>query len=96
MLKPKSPQTSFYGSYLYDRIIPQDHPLRKSNQVVNLPPPGGHSAGPARKHRFYFAPAVEGIEYHQPPVQTIPSLKYQRYCYWHVNGCIIKQIWHFL
>jgi hypothetical protein len=25
MLRPKSPQSSFYGSYLYDRIVPQDH-----------------------------------------------------------------------
>jgi transposase len=36
MLKPKSPQSSFYGSYLYDRIIPQDHLLRKINQVVDF------------------------------------------------------------
>jgi transposase len=36
MLKPKSPQASFYGSYLYDRIIPQDHLLRKINQVVDF------------------------------------------------------------
>ena len=36
MLKPKSPQESFYGSYLYDRIVPIDHPLRKINQVVDL------------------------------------------------------------
>ena len=34
MLKPKSPQTSFFmsGSYLYDRIVPADHLLRKINQ----------------------------------------------------------------
>jgi IS5 family transposase len=36
MLKPKSPQESFYGSYLYDRIVPVDHLLRKINQVVNF------------------------------------------------------------
>jgi transposase len=36
MLKPKSPQESFYGSYLYDRIVPVDHILRKINQVVDL------------------------------------------------------------
>ncbi len=36
MLKPKSPQASFYGSYLYDRIVPQDHLLRKINQVVDF------------------------------------------------------------
>ena len=36
MLKPKLPQESFYGSYLYDRIVPIDHPLRKINQVVDL------------------------------------------------------------
>jgi transposase len=36
MLKPKSPQNSFYGSYLYDRIVPQDHLLRKINQVVDF------------------------------------------------------------
>jgi IS5 family transposase len=36
MLKPKSPQESFYGSYLYDRIVPVDHLLRKMNQVVDF------------------------------------------------------------
>ena len=36
MLKAKSPQESFYGSYLYDRIVPVDHVLRKINQVVDL------------------------------------------------------------
>lgn len=36
MLKPKSSQESFYGSYLYDRIVPVDHVLRKINQVVDL------------------------------------------------------------
>jgi len=36
MLKPRSPQSSFYGSYLYDRIIPQDHLLRKITQVVDF------------------------------------------------------------
>jgi transposase len=35
-LKPKSPQESFYGSYLYDRIVPIDHLLRKINQVVDF------------------------------------------------------------
>src|SRR4030067_812498 len=33
MLKPKSPQASFFGSYLFDRIVPVDHLLRKINQV---------------------------------------------------------------
>jgi transposase len=36
MLKPKSPQGSFYGSYLYDRIVPVDHLLRKINEVVDF------------------------------------------------------------
>jgi transposase len=36
VLKPKSPQESFFGSYLYDRIIPVDHLLRKINQVVDF------------------------------------------------------------
>jgi len=36
MLRPKSPQSSFYGSYLYDRIVPQDHLLRKINAVVDF------------------------------------------------------------
>ena len=36
MLKPKSPQESFYGSYLYDRIVPVDHLLRKINKVVDF------------------------------------------------------------
>ena len=36
MIKPKSPQESFYGSYLYDRIVPVDHLLRQINQVVDF------------------------------------------------------------
>ena len=36
MLKPKSPQESFYGSYLYERIVPSDHLLRQINQVVDF------------------------------------------------------------
>jgi transposase len=36
MLKLKSSQASFYGSYLYDRIIPADHLLRRINQVVDF------------------------------------------------------------
>ncbi|MBI2861062.1 MAG: transposase [Chloroflexi bacterium] len=36
MLKPKSPQESFFGSYLYDRIVPVDHLLRQVNQVVDF------------------------------------------------------------
>jgi len=36
MLKPKSPQESFFGSYLYERIVPVDHLLRKINQVVDF------------------------------------------------------------
>jgi transposase len=36
MLKPRSPQASFYGTYLYDRIVPADHLLRKINQVVDF------------------------------------------------------------
>jgi transposase len=36
MLKPRSPQASFYGSYLYDKIVPVDHLLRCINQVVDF------------------------------------------------------------
>jgi IS5 family transposase len=36
MLKPKSPQESFYGSYLYDRVVPIDHLLRRIDQVVDF------------------------------------------------------------
>jgi transposase len=36
MLKSKSPQESFYGSYLYDRIVPVDHLLCQINQVVDF------------------------------------------------------------
>ncbi len=36
MLRAKLPQSSFYGSYLYDRIIPADHLLRKINQAVDF------------------------------------------------------------
>ena len=36
MLRRKSPQSSFYGSYLYDRIVPEDHLLRRINHVVDF------------------------------------------------------------
>jgi transposase len=36
LLKPKSHQSSFLGSWIYDRIVPQDHLLRKINQVVDF------------------------------------------------------------
>jgi transposase len=36
MLRPKSPQSSFYGAYLYDKIVPPDHLLRKINAVVDF------------------------------------------------------------
>jgi transposase len=36
VLKLKTPQESFYGSYLYDRIVPVDHLLRQINQVVDF------------------------------------------------------------
>jgi transposase/gas vesicle protein len=36
MLRPRSPQASFYGSYLYDKIVPTDHLLRKINRVVDF------------------------------------------------------------
>jgi transposase len=36
MLKPKLPQASFYGSYLYDKIVQQDHLLRRINAVVDF------------------------------------------------------------
>ena len=36
MLRPKPPQNSFYGCYLYDRIIPYDHLLRKINETVDF------------------------------------------------------------
>lgn len=36
MFRHKPPQTSFYGSYLYDKIIPTDHLLRKIDQVVDF------------------------------------------------------------
>jgi transposase len=36
MLRTKSPQVSFFGSYLYDRIVPSDHLLRRINQTVDF------------------------------------------------------------
>jgi transposase len=36
MLKPRPPQASFYGAYLYDKIVPTDHLLRRINQVVDF------------------------------------------------------------
>lgn len=35
-MRTKPPQSSFYGSYLYDRIVPEDHLLRRINQVVGF------------------------------------------------------------
>jgi hypothetical protein len=35
MLKPRSPQASFYGIYLYGKIVPADRLLRHINQVVD-------------------------------------------------------------
>ena len=36
MLKPYSPQASFYGSYLYDRIVPRDHLLLSGDRLVAM------------------------------------------------------------
>jgi hypothetical protein len=36
MLKPKSPQESFYGSYLYERIVPADQ--RSPRLLISLLP----------------------------------------------------------
>ena len=38
MLRPKPPQGSFFvsGSYLYDKIVPRDHLLRKIDQTVDF------------------------------------------------------------
>lgn len=36
MLRKRQPQASFYGSYLYDKIVPEDHLLRKINAVVDF------------------------------------------------------------
>ena len=36
MLRSKRPQTSFYGNYLYDRVVSAVHLLRKINQVVDF------------------------------------------------------------
>ena len=36
MLKLKSAQESFYGNYLYDRIVPEDHLLRKINSGMDF------------------------------------------------------------
>jgi hypothetical protein len=48
MLRPKPPQSSFYGSYLYDKIGPADHLLRKINQVVGFTtPPSPASSFPS-------------------------------------------------
>jgi hypothetical protein len=38
VLKPKSPQESFCGNYLYEHIVPVDHLLRKINQVIDKEP----------------------------------------------------------
>jgi len=36
MLKPRSAQASFYGSYLCDKIVPVEHLLRRINQVFDF------------------------------------------------------------
>ena len=32
MLRPKSPQLSFYGNHIYDRVIPEDHFFKLPNK----------------------------------------------------------------
>ena len=36
MLRRRSAQTSFYGEYIYDRVIPKDHILKLLDQAVDL------------------------------------------------------------
>jgi hypothetical protein len=36
MLKDKSPQESFYGSYLFDKIVPQDYSASSRRQAFLL------------------------------------------------------------
>ena len=36
ILRRKPPQASFSGAYLYDRIVPRDHRLRKINRTVDF------------------------------------------------------------
>jgi hypothetical protein len=36
LLRPKTPQTSFLGNWIYDRIVPSDHLLRKINLFVDF------------------------------------------------------------
>jgi IS5 family transposase len=36
MLKPKSPQLSFYGNHIYDRVIPEDHFLKLLSRAVDF------------------------------------------------------------
>ena len=36
MLRAESNQLSFYGSHVYDRVIPEDHFLKCLNRVVDF------------------------------------------------------------
>lgn len=45
MLKDKSPQESFFGFYLYDKIVPQDHHVSSKEWSLYLPSRSGRYAG---------------------------------------------------
>jgi hypothetical protein len=64
MLKTKSAQESFYGSYLYDKIVPQDHLLRKINRVGVAQPT---MFKPTSRYRTFAAHASQSI-YELSPV----------------------------
>jgi len=36
MLRAKSPQSSFYGNHIYDRVIPEDHFLKQLDKAVDF------------------------------------------------------------
>jgi hypothetical protein len=65
MLKKRVPQDSFYGAYLYDRIVPKDHLLRKINAVVDL-----SFVNDLVKDRYNpdFGRSAEDPEFHAPAV----------------------------
>ena len=63
MLKPKSPQESFYGSYLYDRIVPVDHLLRK----IDVPPENDTSYNLVKRGINGKERVHTGTDYQQAP-----------------------------
>ncbi|MCX5999065.1 MAG: hypothetical protein NTU41_05575 [Chloroflexi bacterium] len=80
MLRTVSPQKSFYSSYLYDRIVPQDHLLRKANQVVGF----SFVADPVRSR---YSPDFGRLAVY---LESMRRLCLLQYLYGHSDGQVVE------